>query len=58
MLTLEPFFVLGPPYSADGLLAVTSSVSFVDVSASASPGFKVPPTIDAKLPFDFFFPFV
>ncbi|KAK2871384.1 hypothetical protein Q8A67_023911 [Cirrhinus molitorella] len=44
--------------SADGLLSVTSSVSFVDVSASASPGFKVPPTIDAKLPFDFFFPFV
>uniref|UniRef100_A0A673NCP5 Tectonic family member 1 n=1 Tax=Sinocyclocheilus rhinocerous TaxID=307959 RepID=A0A673NCP5_9TELE len=35
-----------------------NSVSFVDVSASASPGFKVPPTIDAKLPFDFFFPFV
>ncbi|XP_016413164.1 tectonic-1 isoform X2 [Sinocyclocheilus rhinocerous] len=44
--------------SADGLLSVTSSVSFVDVSASASPGFKAPPTIDAKLPFDFFFPFV
>uniref|UniRef100_A0A673NCP0 Tectonic family member 1 n=1 Tax=Sinocyclocheilus rhinocerous TaxID=307959 RepID=A0A673NCP0_9TELE len=44
--------------SADGFLFVTSSVSFVDVSASASPGFKVPPTIDAKLPFDFFFPFV
>ncbi|XP_058644381.1 tectonic-1 [Onychostoma macrolepis] len=44
--------------SADGLLSVTSSVGFVDVSASASPGFKVPPTIDAKLPFDFFFPFV
>uniref|UniRef100_A0A671T839 Tectonic family member 1 n=1 Tax=Sinocyclocheilus anshuiensis TaxID=1608454 RepID=A0A671T839_9TELE len=44
--------------SADGLLSVTSSVSFVDVSASASSGFKAPPTIDAKLPFDFFFPFV
>ncbi|KAG1970842.1 tectonic-1 [Pimephales promelas] len=41
-----------------GLLSVTSSVRFIDVSASASPGFKVPPTIDAKLPFDFFFPFV
>ncbi|XP_077099155.1 tectonic-1 [Siphateles boraxobius] len=44
--------------SASGLLSVTSSVRFIDVSASASPGFKVPPTIDAKLPFDFFFPFV
>ncbi|XP_051972442.1 tectonic-1 [Xyrauchen texanus] len=44
--------------NAGGLLSITSSVSFVDVSASASPGFKVPPTIDAKLPFDFFFPFV
>ncbi|XP_051765577.1 tectonic-1 [Ctenopharyngodon idella] len=44
--------------SASGLLSVTSSVSFIDVSAPASPGFKVPPTIDAKLPFDFFFPFV
>lgn len=44
--------------SPGGLLPVTSSVSFVDVSASATPGFKVPPTIDAKLPFDFFFPFV
>ncbi|KAA0703749.1 Tectonic-1 Precursor [Triplophysa tibetana] len=44
--------------SAGGLLSVTTSVSYVDVSASASPGFKVPPTIDAKLPVDFFFPFV
>lgn len=44
--------------SASGRLSVTTSVSFVDVSASASPGYKVPPTIDAKLPFDFFFPFV
>ncbi|XP_057176534.1 tectonic-1 [Triplophysa rosa] len=44
--------------SAGGLLSVTASVSFVDVSASPSPGFKVPPTIDAKLPVDFFFPFV
>ncbi|XP_017566735.1 tectonic-1 [Pygocentrus nattereri] len=40
------------------IVPVTSSVSFIDVSASASPGFRVPPTINAKLPFDFFFPFV
>ncbi|TRY65266.1 hypothetical protein DNTS_015432, partial [Danionella cerebrum] len=43
---------------AGGLVSVTSSVSFVDVAASATSGFKAPPTIDAKLPFDFFFPFV
>ncbi|XP_030623770.1 tectonic-1 [Chanos chanos] len=44
--------------SGSSLLTVSSSVSFTDVSAPASPGFKVSPTIDAKLPFDFFFPFV
>uniref|UniRef100_A0A4W4HJR0 Uncharacterized protein n=1 Tax=Electrophorus electricus TaxID=8005 RepID=A0A4W4HJR0_ELEEL len=38
--------------------SITSSVSFIDVSAGASPGVRVPPTIDAKLPYDFFFPFV
>ncbi|XP_062870465.1 tectonic-1 [Trichomycterus rosablanca] len=41
-----------------GVVSVTSSVSFTDVSDSASPGFRAPPSIDAKLPFDFFFPFV
>ncbi|KAL2100008.1 hypothetical protein ACEWY4_004402 [Coilia grayii] len=44
--------------SANGFVPVTTSVAFVDVSAPAEPGFRAPPTIDAKLPFDFFFPFV
>ncbi|XP_066507355.1 tectonic-1 [Hoplias malabaricus] len=44
--------------SGANIISVTSSVSFLDVSASASPGFRAPPTINAKLPFDFFFPFV
>ncbi|XP_027031166.2 tectonic-1 [Tachysurus fulvidraco] len=47
-----------PSSSTGGVVSVTSSVSFIDVSRSASPGFRAPPTIDAKLPSDFFFPFV
>ncbi|KAM7388905.1 hypothetical protein PAMP_022909 [Pampus punctatissimus] len=39
-------------------LSVRSSVAFVSVSAAALPGFRAAPTINAKLPFDFFFPFV
>ncbi|CAL8403509.1 unnamed protein product [Arctogadus glacialis] len=38
-------------------VTVTSSVSFVSVSTPSEPGFQAPPTIDAKLPFEFFFPF-
>ncbi|XP_036934079.1 tectonic-1 [Acanthopagrus latus] len=41
-----------------GILSVRSSVSFIPVSAPAHPGYRATPTIDAKLPFDFFFPFV
>ncbi|XP_029549498.1 tectonic-1 isoform X2 [Salmo trutta] len=40
------------------VMSVTSSVTFVPVFAAARPGFKASPTIDAKLPYDFFFPFV
>ncbi|XP_042562182.1 tectonic-1 [Clupea harengus] len=43
---------------ANGFVPVTTSVAFVDVSAPAEPGYRAAPTIDAKLPFDFFFPFV
>ncbi|XP_014373927.2 tectonic-1 isoform X2 [Alligator sinensis] len=39
-------------------LQIASSVTFIDVSAPAEPGYKAQPTIEAKLPFDFFFPFV
>ncbi|XP_029918047.1 tectonic-1 isoform X3 [Myripristis murdjan] len=40
------------------LLTVSSSVTFTPVSAAALPGFRALPTLDAKLPFEFFFPFV
>ncbi|XP_056392048.1 tectonic-1 isoform X3 [Hyla sarda] len=41
-----------------GFIQISSSVTFVDVSQPASPGYKAQPTIDAKLPFDFFYPFL
>ncbi|XP_068570287.1 tectonic-1 isoform X2 [Cebidichthys violaceus] len=40
------------------ILSIRSSVAFVPVSAAALPGSRGTPTINAKLPFDFFFPFV
>ncbi|KAJ8346618.1 hypothetical protein SKAU_G00280190 [Synaphobranchus kaupii] len=40
------------------LLLISTSVTFSDVSAAAQPGYKGPPTIDAELPYDFFFPFI
>nr|XP_057919772.1 LOW QUALITY PROTEIN: tectonic-1-like [Doryrhamphus excisus] len=39
-------------------VSIRSSVSFIDVSAAALPGYRAMPTINAKLPADFFFPFV
>lgn len=39
-------------------MVVSAAVTFVDVSAAAEAGFRAPPTINAKLPFSFFFPFV
>ncbi|XP_048370072.1 tectonic-1 isoform X3 [Sphaerodactylus townsendi] len=39
-------------------IPILSAVTFLDVSAPAEPGYKSPPTVEAKLPFDFFFPFV
>ncbi|XP_036384406.1 tectonic-1-like [Megalops cyprinoides] len=41
-----------------GILFISTSVTFIDVSAAAQPGYRAAPTIDAKLPYDFFFPFV
>ncbi|XP_040272020.1 tectonic-1 isoform X2 [Bufo bufo] len=48
------------PINLEGgsFLQISSSVTFVDVSQPASPGYKAQPTIDAKLPFDFFHPFL
>ncbi|XP_074868897.1 tectonic-1 isoform X2 [Carettochelys insculpta] len=45
-------------FRSERTVQITSSVTFVDVSTPAEPGYKAKPTIDAKLPFDFFFPFV
>ena len=40
------------------ILTVSMSVAFIPVSAAALPGYNAMPTIDAKLPYDFFSPFV
>jgi len=44
-------------FGGSAVVTVTSSVNFVPVSAPSEPGFQAPPTIDAKLPSEFFFPF-
>ncbi|XP_053310202.1 tectonic-1 [Spea bombifrons] len=44
--------------ASERFLQISTSVSFIDVSAPAQPGYKAQPTIDAKLPFGFFHPFV
>ncbi|XP_053938408.1 tectonic-1 isoform X1 [Cuculus canorus] len=46
------------PSGRERTIPVTSSVVFTDISSPAEPGYKAWPTINAKLPFDFFFPFV
>ncbi|XP_074530834.1 tectonic-1-like [Halichoeres trimaculatus] len=40
------------------ILSVRSSVRFTPVSAPARPGYRATPTINARLPVDFFFPFI
>ncbi|KAM9834749.1 tectonic-1 isoform X16 [Syngnathus typhle] len=39
-------------------LSIQSLVSFKEISAAALSGYRATPTINAKLPIDFFFPFV
>lgn len=51
-------FSLQTNLGSKNTLQIASSVTFIDVSAPAEPGYKAQPTIEAKLPFDFFFPFV
>ncbi|NXX20336.1 TECT1 protein, partial [Podargus strigoides] len=46
------------PSGRERIIPITSSVVFTDISSPAEPGYKAWPTINAKLPFDFFFPFV
>ncbi|XP_067395646.1 tectonic-1 [Emydura macquarii macquarii] len=45
-------------FRSERTIQIANSVTFVDVSTPAEPGYKAQPTIDAKLPFDFFFPFI
>ncbi|NWR45677.1 TECT1 protein, partial [Regulus satrapa] len=40
------------------IIPITSSVVFTDISSPAEPSYKAWPTINIKLPFDFFYPFV
>lgn len=40
------------------ILPISVSVAFVAASADASPGYRAKPTFKAKLPSDFFYPFV
>ncbi|NXE24038.1 TECT1 protein, partial [Ardeotis kori] len=46
------------PSGRERTIPITSSVVFTDISSPAEPGYKAWPTINAKLPFDFFYPFV
>ncbi|XP_010209563.1 PREDICTED: tectonic-1 [Tinamus guttatus] len=46
------------PSGRERIVPITSSVVFTDISSPAEPGYKARPTINVKLPFDFFFPFV
>ncbi|XP_014877898.1 tectonic-1 isoform X4 [Poecilia latipinna] len=49
---------LAPLSGGSSIVPVRSSVAFIPVSAAAVPGYRAAPSINAKLPFDFFFPFV
>ncbi|NXO29414.1 TECT1 protein, partial [Cisticola juncidis] len=46
------------PSGRERIIPITSSVVFTDISLPAEPSYKAWPTIDIKLPFDFFYPFV
>ncbi|NWY73773.1 TECT1 protein, partial [Erithacus rubecula] len=46
------------PSGRERIIPITSSVVFTDISAPAEPSYKAWPTINIKLPFDFFYPFV
>uniref|UniRef100_A0A2K6FC68 Tectonic family member 1 n=1 Tax=Propithecus coquereli TaxID=379532 RepID=A0A2K6FC68_PROCO len=47
-----------PNAGNEKIILISTMVTFVDVSAPAEAGFRAPPAINARLPFDFFFPFV
>ncbi|XP_075852667.1 tectonic-1 isoform X1 [Microcebus murinus] len=47
-----------PDAGNEKIILISTAVTFVDVSAPAEAGFRALPTINARLPFNFFFPFV
>ncbi|NWV90529.1 TECT1 protein, partial [Machaerirhynchus nigripectus] len=46
------------PPRRERIIPITSSVVFTDISSPAEPSYKAWPSINIKLPFDFFYPFV
>ncbi|NXF24433.1 TECT1 protein, partial [Rhodinocichla rosea] len=46
------------PSGREKIIPITTSVVFTDISSPAEPSYKAWPTINIKLPFDFFYPFV
>lgn len=54
----HPGFLLQTNSGKERTVLISTAVTFVDVSAPAVAGFRARPTINAKLPFNFFFPFV
>ncbi|NXH85725.1 TECT1 protein, partial [Edolisoma coerulescens] len=46
------------PSGRERIIPIMSSVVFTDISSPAEPSYKAWPTINIKLPFDFFYPFV
>nr|XP_015852241.1 tectonic-1 isoform X1 [Peromyscus maniculatus bairdii] len=57
-VTAQLFSIPEPPPGPERTVVISTTVTFVDVSAPAEAGFRAPPTINARLPFSFFFPFV
>ncbi|MEJ1282038.1 tectonic family member 1 [Cricetulus griseus] len=57
-VTAQIFSIPEPLPGPERTIVISTTVTFVDVSAPAEAGFRAPPTINARLPFSFFFPFV
>jgi len=59
-LKLGPPTEVRPPWASEeeDFLQLASSVSFVDVTEPADPQMAAFPTLDVRLPYDFFYPFV
>ncbi|XP_031193620.1 tectonic-1 isoform X2 [Mastomys coucha] len=57
-VTAQLISITEPLPGPERTIVISTVVTFVDVSAPAEAGFRAPPTINARLPFSFFFPFV